>query len=200
MAILQLACYILNTQKAVTHLKLQKLLYYLKVWGLVSGNQVISEDFIKWKHGPVNKKVYDAYKKYGYSSIPKCAFKGSRIEHKEFVDFILECYGPYDAITLSAMTHQDAPWKETPPDSIISNQSIMKYYSSLPFARNFPFDPQKPFYPVQSNLHYAFIFDMDEKTINETMAYPSYIAYKKQEEKAKDDVERWISILASPSK
>jgi uncharacterized phage-associated protein len=201
MTILQVASYILNTQTAVTDLKLQKLLYYVKVWGLVSGNHVISEDFIKWAHGPVNRKIYDTCKKYGYSPIPKSDFKKpSNIEHKQFVDFILECYSPYDAITLSAMTHQDAPWKETPLNSIISDQSITKYYSSLPFTKNFPFDPEKPFYPVQSNLHYAFIFDMDEKTVEKTLAYPSYTAYKKQQEKAEHDVNKWLSRLVNSSK
>jgi uncharacterized phage-associated protein len=198
--ILSIANYILqyaaNGENNITHLKLQKLLYYVKAWSLVNGTPVIPESFLKWKHGPVNKQIYDEYKKYGDNVISHTSSGSNNVMHKELIDFILECYAPYDAINLSLMTHQDDPWKNTPDNSVISDASMLKYYSLLPFAKNFPVDSQKPFYPVDTNMHYAFIFDMDEKTVEQNTAYPSFSAYKQHVAKARRDVDQWLSKIA----
>jgi uncharacterized phage-associated protein len=197
--ILSIANYILqysaNGEKNITHLKLQKLLYYLKAWSLVNSTPIIPDAFLKWKHGPVNKDVYNEFKKYGNNNIPVGKGAAAHVEQSELVDFILECYSQYDAITLSLMTHQEDPWKNTPDNAEISNGSLLKYYSSLPFAKNFPVDPQKPFYPVNTNMHYAFIFDMDEKTVEQNTAYPSFSIYKQHVAKAKRDVAKWLSQI-----
>ena len=194
--ILDIAAYILQTQEHISHLKLQKLLYYLKVWSLVNGNPIIPESFVKWKHGPVNKEVYEKFKMYGDKNIPAVQAGESAIENKEFVDFVLECYAQYDAITLSLMTHQDDPWKNTSDNAVISDASLLKYYSSLPFAKNFPVDPLKPFYPVDTNMHYAFIFDMDKDAVEQTIAYPSFSIYKQHVAEAKSDVDKWLFEIA----
>lgn len=54
-----------SIQGGITPLKLQKLLYYLKVWGIVSGKELLeSGQFKAWKNGPVNSYVYHQYNMY----------------------------------------------------------------------------------------------------------------------------------------
>ena len=58
--IYELPHYILATYAdyKITPLKLQKLLYYAKVWGIVAGEELYQGEFKKWTHGPVNTEVY----------------------------------------------------------------------------------------------------------------------------------------------
>jgi uncharacterized phage-associated protein len=181
MQILSLAYYILNNFKNVSPMKLQKLLYYVKAWSMVGKNPIVHEPFKKWQYGPVNDEVYQKFKHHGSGIIqyshPQPSLLEPNPDEKKMIDFILECYAPFDAITLSSMTHQDLPWKQTPLNHVISDKLMLDYYAKLPFAHNFPLDESKPFYPVETDLHYAYIFDMDEKSI-ETLRYPSYTKYK----------------------
>lgn len=112
MSIFSLADYIINKYPGkITPMKLQKLLYYIKVWGIVAGYKIISEPFYAWKYGPVNKDIYHAYKKYGSKPIDDFdPFSKVSIENQEFVDFILDSYAPYNAIELSKTTHIEEPW------------------------------------------------------------------------------------------
>jgi uncharacterized phage-associated protein len=198
MKILNLAYYIINKVEGVDPLKLQKLLYYTKVWGLVSGTPVIHEPFEKWGYGPVNPEVYKKFKQYSNGVIPKAHVPDVKVpkKEKELIDFILECYSPFDAVTLSAMTHQDIPWQTTPKNQEISDSSILKYYSKLPFAKNFPVDENKPFYPVETDFHYSFIFDMDNKTAK-SLFFPSFKEYKKLMHQNKLMLEKSISTLGA---
>jgi len=54
----------------LTNKKLQKLLYYVKAWGLVYFEDgIIDDDFQAWVHGPVCSEVYNAYKSYKFGLI-----------------------------------------------------------------------------------------------------------------------------------
>lgn len=193
-----LAYYITNHFENITHLKLQKLLYYLKVWGIVSAEELVEGDFVKWQYGPVNKEVYDAFKSYGNKVIPQNLSPDPTFttNQKKFFDFVLKCYVPFDALTLSSMSHAEDPWSITKPQNVISEQSIKKYYSKLLFAKNFPVDPAKPFYPVQTNFYHSYILDMPKSEAEKYTAYPSYEAYKQQIEEAKKQSQNIFSNLA----
>ena len=125
MQVLHLAQYLVNTLAptsagGITPLKLQKLLYYVKAWGLVAGHPLVPVPLRRWKLGPVNPDVYDAFKVYGREPIPYTeAVEEPQGEAKRLVDFIGTCYNPFSALTLSAMTHKEAPWLETAPDEVI---------------------------------------------------------------------------------
>jgi len=178
---IELSYYILQNYSDISPMKLQKLLYYTKVWSVVSGEQFFDAEFEKWEYGPVNKETYQEFKKYGDKPIPSTIAQPVSVlkSKEETLNVILDSYAPYDATTLSAMTHQDEPWKKAAPNSIISDKAISLYYSKQPFAKNFPFNANRPFYPVQSDLHYAYIFDMSKKDAEAASVFPSYIEYKK---------------------
>lgn len=197
---LNVAYYILSKYSGVTHLKLQKLLYYLKAWGLVAGENLVSGEFKKWARGPVNPDVYNTFKKFKGEVIEpenhspvKSPYAGVQ---QTIADFVLDCYAQYSAVTLSAMTHFDEPWINAEKDKTIPESSIKSYYSKLPFAKNFPFDPeQKPFYPVLTDAHYAYIFDMSAKDAKAAQVYPSYNIYKAKQEAAAKELQKLLKSL-----
>lgn len=197
---LLVAQYILNryADSRITHLKLQKLLYYIKVWGLVAGIDLVSGDFEKWRYGPVKPEVYQVYKSYGRDPIPppdKAVEPEAR--ERELIDFILEAYINFPASTLSAMTHTEFPWQETPDGAVIPSQPIKEYYETIPFAQNFnPFEPAyKPFYPVQSNTWHAFTLDMTENDKERSAQYRSYQNYRTQIQQARQQAEALADSL-----
>lgn len=145
----------------VTHLKLQKLLYYLKVWGLVSNQFEIDGSFKKWKYGPVNEKIYQDFKEYGSDIIPtKVTIEETNIPLSvyEILNFIIKSHIHFSAFTLSDMTHLEYPWVHTKLNQTISDDLIKKYYSSKPFAKNFD-DNFKGYIPIATNASSSYLFD-----------------------------------------
>lgn len=55
----------------ITHLKLQKLVYYAHAWYIgLNGpnNPLVEDDSIEaWVHGPVFPRLYHEYRRHGYS-------------------------------------------------------------------------------------------------------------------------------------
>ena len=180
----------------ITPMKLQKLLYYIKVWTLVAGYQFVQGNFEHWDYGPVNRQVYNHYKNYGNSAISLSKLDELNISgvEKELVDFILENYISFDAFTLSAMTHTEEPWKKTQSNEPISDELIISYYGQQRFAKNFqPFDlSNNLFYPIEN---YSFVIDMTEKDAQEITEYPSYENYKNALHDAEQDFnEQWSNL------
>lgn len=62
----------IKRKKPVTHLKLQKLLYYVVAKYAKTYNTIlINEDIVKWQYGPVVKSVYHYFKLHGDRIITK---------------------------------------------------------------------------------------------------------------------------------
>ncbi|MBN1486449.1 MAG: DUF4065 domain-containing protein [Anaerolineae bacterium] len=185
--------------KVITPLKLQKLLYYVKVWSLIAGKPLYAGQFHRWSYGPVDQVVYHNYKVYGQGPIPVPSNPPIIIdsEAKALADFILEAYIIFSAYDLSAMTHREQPWQNTPNGEIISDTVILDYYCNHPFARNFnPFDPDgKPFYAVQSDAWHAFTMDMVKEEAEQYHSYESYSEYKQQVKAAQKDVQQIFDKL-----
>jgi uncharacterized phage-associated protein len=177
----------------VTPMKIQKLLYYVKAWGLVAGHNLVPDDFEKWDYGPVNRKVYNHFRKYGGNPISAVSIKEFPFssEKKSLVDFIATSYAQFDAITLSSMTHKESPWNETAKNSVISEGLMFRYYSEQPFAQNFPFDPKnKPFVPVKADSDHGFTLDMTESDANNIGVYESYEQFLESLKQASKEYEK----------
>ena len=202
---LDLAYYILNnynnvSEQGITPLKIQKLLYYIYVWGIVSNDKIFNEKFLKWNFGPVLPEIYHEFKLFGKSPINISHEKEITIDEndKVFIDFVVSNYIKFDAITLSSMTHQDDPWKLTISDQEISEELIKQFYSKLNFAKNFPVNPEKPYYPVATDLHYSFILDFPDNSPESAISYKSYNAYLEIGKKAKtefnNEFSKWLAV------
>lgn len=100
---------------SITHLKLQKLLYYTEAWWLANkGAPLFKEDMQAWTHGPVLPSVWHEYKDFGWQSLDP--IDGFDFKHKElegYLNLVYEKYGKYNAKQLEELTHREDPWKKT---------------------------------------------------------------------------------------
>ncbi len=126
---------------SITHLKLQKLIFYSQAWSLaLNRTAIFEEDFQAWAHGPVLPEVYHAYKGFGFNSLPSCECENNiNAEVEEILEEVKRVYGELSARKLEELTHSEDPWKEvrgTLPseaacNKIISKESLVSYYSKM---------------------------------------------------------------------
>jgi uncharacterized phage-associated protein len=118
--------YILEKGGAMSHLKLQKILYYIQALHLAYFDKpIITDEFQAWLHGPVSRKIYDELK--GYSKLyAEVAFekgldkelpseilkKTLTADQLELVDEIIDEYGKLTSSQLENLTHSEEPWIE----------------------------------------------------------------------------------------
>lgn len=121
-----------SSKYAITPLKLQKLIYYAQGFYL-KGNKdpLFNDDLLAWDHGPVNREVYDEYKKYKYHPIPKESFDyNGKLTEKEkiAIDEAWREFGDLGGKALEELTHQEDPWLFTAKDKVIKIEMIRVYF------------------------------------------------------------------------
>ena len=115
----------------ITPLKLQKLLYYIqglaaKIYGIPAFNN----DLYAWSYGPVVNDVYQIYKGRNPIMTPAAGVKISEGLDK-IIDIVISSYGQIEAEKLIDLTHQEAPWINTPKDHIINFNLIKGYFEKV---------------------------------------------------------------------
>lgn len=136
---------------SISNLKLQKLLYFIQAYFLISdnGSPCFNEEIQAWTFGPVCPSAYRVYKIYGYSNIPKidfyyrfdrergiskvmfdseCIDESSR---KMIID-VIEEFKDTSASELVNLTHAQLPWKEAyelGKNTVISQKAIRDYFN-----------------------------------------------------------------------
>lgn len=127
----------------LTHLKLQKLVFYADAWYMVfnNGNQLIPEQFEAWVHGPVVRSLYDRFRGSSWHPImeevsyPLSLDKDTR----DHLNEIYEVLGAFSAFELEQMTHDEQPWIQArqglEPDQVCTraiDKSLMhSFYSQI---------------------------------------------------------------------
>lgn len=145
-----------NVGDLITNKKLQKLLYYIKAWGLVYFKDGIIEDsFEAWVHGPVCRSVYFEYKEFGYHPlsieyngkssseyIKKFEEENGRTEIErdkiELINAVFGKYSVHSSLELELLSHSETPWIEArnglspieTGNNIISEDAMLLFYSS----------------------------------------------------------------------
>lgn len=144
-----------NVGDFVTNKKLNKVLYYVKAWGLVFFTDgVIEEPFEAWIHGPVCVPVYQQYRVFGYSNIRQeykngisssqfiNNFKQGRsleeLNKIEMIDAVFNKYAQLTSLQLELLTHSEKPWIEareglSPIETgkvVIKESTMKEFYSS----------------------------------------------------------------------
>jgi len=114
----------------MTHLKLQKMLYYAQgTHGAMRDKKLFEEDIINWAHGPVVEEVYQEYKKYKDGGIDKktvgLIFD---VETNAILKEVYHVFGRYSAWGLREMTHSEEPWKKTSRNELIPYEVIAEYF------------------------------------------------------------------------
>lgn len=125
----------------MTNKKLQKLCYYAKAWYLaIYDENIISDAFEAWVHGAVQPALYQFYKKYGFSQIPREMNVATIPE--EFLSFAQEVYDSYGHLTgdeLEALNHSEAPWQKAREgfkpwencNVVISEDDMKEFYRKM---------------------------------------------------------------------
>jgi uncharacterized phage-associated protein len=123
---------------SITHLKLQKLVYYAQAWSLANFNKpLFAEDFQAWAHGPVAPSIWTRYKGVQAESLPPAGAPPNLTREQDAVlPEVLKIYGCYEAKFLENMTHNEDPWKTARGDlprlarctSIIPKRVMRDYY------------------------------------------------------------------------
>jgi uncharacterized phage-associated protein len=147
-----LAEYIAFKGGPMSHLKLQKLLYYVQAYHLAYFDApIIDDDFEAWVHGPVSRKIYDILKDKSvlHTEISYIQTKGEETPDKrisfltseqiELIDDIISDYGALTGLQLENISHSELPWIEarrgTAPadrcDNIISKEAMTSYYKNV---------------------------------------------------------------------
>lgn len=121
-------------QDNLTHLKLQKMLYYAQGIGFGNFNCKLMEcQFTAWEHGPVVEEVYRKYKNYNNNPLTSDENLDIRqITQDTMVMEILKetvsIYGLYSAWALREKTHNEPPWLETENSKIIEDKKIIQFF------------------------------------------------------------------------
>jgi uncharacterized phage-associated protein len=117
--------YLLQVGGAMSHLKLQKVLYYAQSIHLAYFDApLIDDDFQAWLHGPVSRKVYDQlkdksklYTEVAYNPLewgantPDVQLKGLLTNDQiEILNEVIEGYGKMSASQLENLSHSEYPW------------------------------------------------------------------------------------------
>lgn len=101
--------------ETITHLKLQKLVYYSQAWSLaLRGTPLFDEDMQAWAHGPVAESVFDVYREHSWDPIPAPTLVPKiASEDADHIDEVVAVYSEYSAKQLENMTHGEDPWIST---------------------------------------------------------------------------------------
>jgi uncharacterized phage-associated protein len=128
---------------SVTHLKLQKLIFYAQAWSLAlpgRGYPLFDEDLQAWAHGPVAESVFHEYKTAGWEALPAPDEVHEISEEDEaHLREILSVFGEFSAKHLERMTHSEGPWlmargglaPEARSNAIIPKGQMASYYGEL---------------------------------------------------------------------
>jgi len=122
----------------ITHLKLQKLLYYAQAWHLANtGEPLFDEEIQAWTHGPVVPSVWRAYREKRWEPLELVDRLPDLNKYTQnYLDRVFQVYGGFTAKRLELMTHNEDPWKEARGDlpleascqNVISHDTMRRYY------------------------------------------------------------------------
>lgn len=138
----------------ISNLKLQKILYFVQAYYLISfnGEKCFNEKIEAWEFGPVIPEAYHEFKQYGSGNIPsiksyidfddiddiwsmkRVPFKDNviRQDDKKLIDSVVDQFANYSATSLVTLTHKQDPWvKAYKPhkNREITTDDIMEYFN-----------------------------------------------------------------------
>lgn len=131
----------------LTHMKLQKLVFFMHGWHLATtGKPLLENEKVEaWPYGPVVPSLYHELKHFGSRGIEGylqepdfstgqvvARIPGSEDSHFwRLVDFVWQRYGIFSAVALSDMTHQEgSPWwmSKSKNEKVIPDPVIWEYF------------------------------------------------------------------------
>jgi uncharacterized phage-associated protein len=136
----------------MSHLKLQKLLYYVQGYHLAYfETPLFNEDFEAWVHGPVCREVFNKVKEHSllYNDLQFILESGDTPPDKkiseqlsadqlDLINDVLTEYKDLTGLELENLTHQESPWLEARDgydigercSQTISKQTMQEYFKT----------------------------------------------------------------------
>lgn len=139
----------------ITHLKLQKLLYYAQGYSLALLHRPMFADKVeRWQHGPVVGSVYARYKTYGSQLLPAAFAEPEKFQDDELavLRLVRREKGQYSAWKLREDTHNEYPWLSTSHGAEISQDVMRDFFSSILLQSHFNFDLDQMKTAVESDF------------------------------------------------
>ena len=111
--------YIIINRRTISNLKLQKLMYFVEIYYLSKNEkekELFNSSWSAWDYGPVNKELYNYFKKFGSLDITLSdeeIKRGNDIcsEDKVYIDEVYKLVGSLSAFDLVTLTHlSTSPW------------------------------------------------------------------------------------------
>ena len=174
---IEVAKWILSVAKrhgiSMTHMKLQKLLYYAQAYVIgMTGIPLFSNEIQAWQHGPVVPDVYSKYSKYGHKTIAEFEDVDIPEEYSGLIEMLMSDKGSYSASTLREMTHEEPVWQNAYLNSSreINLATVSDYFTPLFWTS----DEEDEYQPSFDTLEQERIFlqselsDEERKAIVET--------------------------------
>lgn len=116
---INVACWFINridrdAGESITHLKLQKLVYYAQAWFLANFDRgLFEEDMQAWTHGPVTRSIYAKYQDRRWDALEQVDDnKKIPDDIQKFLERVHDLYGQMGAKSLEKLTHSEKPWIE----------------------------------------------------------------------------------------
>jgi uncharacterized phage-associated protein len=150
--------YILEKIGKMSHLKLQKLLYFIEGYHLAYFKKsLIDDDFEAWVHGPVSRSVYNkltcqsvhhsdiSYTCHENETLPSQILSETLTTGQlELIDEVLELYSNESGLALESITRKQAPWINARKnhhvadkcDEKITREDMLNYFKDFIFDIN----------------------------------------------------------------
>ena len=97
---------------SITHLKLQKLVFYAQAWALaLLGRPLFDEEVQAWAHGPVVPSLWLRFRDHRWDALPPPReLPELDPETTELLADVMDTYGEHSASRLEELTHSEEPW------------------------------------------------------------------------------------------
>ena len=140
----------------LTHMKLQKLLYYAQAYMIgMTGEPLFDNQIQAWKHGPVIPDVYHKYSKYGGSVISDLDGEVAPDEYAYFISDLVQEKGHYSAYELRNMTHNEQSWnKAISGNGIVTPEMLNEEFTPIFWTSDEEDDYQPSFNTKEEEREY----------------------------------------------
>jgi uncharacterized phage-associated protein len=116
--------------KKLSHMQLQKHLYYAQGYSLGMSGEALFDDRIEaWAHGPVVPEVFRNYKRFGANKITPPVHVEIPLDAFGIVDVVVSEKSSATASELRNATHSEPPYASTPRNAEIPLKIIKEFFA-----------------------------------------------------------------------
>lgn len=133
-----------EAEERMTHLKVQKLVFYAQGFSLaIMDKPLFSNPIEAWKHGPVSPDLYKKYRDSGSNPIDvvpadeeeaagamRQAAKPFTAEQADLLDDVYNTFGQFSAWRLRELSHETTCWQDAYPDGTITHAAMKAFFET----------------------------------------------------------------------